>query len=226
MAGIAHDFNNILTTISANVSLSLMELNENPEIRENLEGALTAVKRAAGLSTQLLRFSKGGEPIKQTTSIVEIIVDSTNFILAGTKIKIEYDFPNKIPNLDIDPDQISQVIQNIIINAKEAMEGTGTVKISIDVLEKTTEIPIEFNGSQYIKIILQDNGPGMDEAIQRHVLEPHFTTKSYGNGLGLSTSHQIIKNHHGWMNFQSHLGEGTAFFIYLPFKADSLTSSE
>ena len=103
-----------------------------------------------------------------------------------------------------------------MVSKKEAMEETGEIQISINILETSAEIPIEFNGSQYIKIILQDNGSRMTEEVQQHVLEPFYTTKPHGNGLGLSTSNKIIKNHQGWLNFKSHLGEGTTFFIYLP----------
>ncbi|MHA1612928.1 MAG: two-component system sensor histidine kinase NtrB [Promethearchaeota archaeon] len=221
-SGIAHDFNNILTSISGNLSLMLMDIENKEELLENIQNALTGVQRATSLTAQLLRFSKGGEPIKSESSLQDIITDSARFVLSGSGVSLDYHFPDGlIPNVKVDPDQISQVIQNIILNAKQAMHNKGKIKISLDIDEKPSAknifFPKSLDPSQgYIKIIIEDNGPGIDEEHRKNISTPYFTTKSGGCGLGLATSQNILTKHNGMLDFDSREGHGTEFYIYIP----------
>ncbi len=224
-SGIAHDFNNILTSISGNLELSLVDIENIEDVRENIQNALNGVRKATSLTAQLLRFSKGGEPIKRESSLQEIITDSAKFVLVGSGVSLDCHFPDQISqviqNIKVDPDQISQVIQNIILNAKQAMNNHGKIKISMDIDPKPSAKNIFFpktvNPSlDYIKIIIADNGPGIDEELRNKISVPYFTTKSGGCGLGLATSQKILEKHDGMLDFDSQKGHGTEFYIYIP----------
>ena len=214
--GIAHDFNNILTTVSGYLSISLLDLAPGTELREDLESALKATQRASGLTAQLLRFAKGGEPIKKSSSLEEIITDSTRFILAGSGVAVNFRFPEQCPEIQIDPDQISQVIQNIVLNAKQAMDNHGKIDVSVDINENFTIKQALSPHNKYLRISIADSGPGIAPKILNKIMQPYFTTKSIGNGLGLASSVNIIKNHNGILDFTSKVGKGTVFQIYLP----------
>ncbi|MHA1745309.1 MAG: two-component system sensor histidine kinase NtrB [Promethearchaeota archaeon] len=213
--GIAHDFNNILTTISGCLSISLLDLAPGTELQEDLVTALKATERASKLTSQLLRFSKGGEPIKKSASLQDIITDSTRFVLAGSGVAVEFNFPEKLPEIQIDPDQISQVIQNIVLNGKQAMKNQGHITVTVEI---STNI-ISKQDTTYLCISIADSGPGIAPSIRHKIMQPYFTTKTKGNGLGLASSVNIIKNHHGMMDFSSVVGQGTVFRIYLPVES-------
>ena len=214
--GIAHDFNNILTTVSGYLSISILDLAPGTELRDDLESALKATQRASGLTAQLLRFAKGGEPIKKSSSLEEIITDSTRFILAGSGVAVNFRFPEQCPEIQIDPDQISQVIQNIVLNAKQAMDNHGKIDVSVDINENFTIKQAPSSHNKYLRISIADSGPGISPKILNKIMQPYFTTKSTGNGLGLASSVNIIKNHNGILDFTSKVGKGTVFQIYLP----------
>ena len=219
--GIAHDFNNILTTISGCLSISLVDLAPGTELREDLETAMKATERASGLTSQLLRFARGGEPIKKSASLQEIIVDSTRFVLAGSGVAMEFQFPEVFPEMQIDSDQISQVIQNIVLNAKQAMDNQGHIAVTVTVEDsKPAKMKgVHSTGTKYLCISIADSGPGISPAIRHKIMRPYFTTKPEGNGLGLASSVNIIKNHKGMMGFSSVVGKGTVFQIYLPMES-------
>lgn len=214
-SGLAHDLNNILTTVTGNLSISLLEI-ENSELRDNIEIALSAAQSASGLTAQMLRFSKGGEPIKLNASLPEIIVDSTKFVLAGSSVAVQYSFPEHLPFIKVDPDQISQVIQNIVLNAKQAMNNQGNIEIKAETCPPPPQKTTFTAAQEYIRITIRDTGPGIPSHIQENIFQPNFTTKATGNGLGLASSQSIIQKHNGILNFSSLNGKGTEFYIYLP----------
>lgn len=215
--GIAHDFNNILVAILGNINLALLDGNLEEKTRRLLGEAEKASIRAKGLTQQLLTFSKGGEPIKQTASIAEIIQDSADFVLHGSNVACRYSLPDDLWLVDIDKGQISQVIQNIIINAKHAMPDGGTIQVNcknIDsLITPDTSLPIK---DKYIKIDISDSGIGIPDSLIDKIFDPYFTTKQEGSGLGLAITHSIISKHNGYISVQSKPGEGTTFTLYLP----------
>ncbi len=217
--GLAHDFNNILVSIMGNISLlQLDEDNFNTEQKEILTDLERATGDAGELAKQLLTFSRGGSPTKKTIIISEFIKNSANFITRGTKCKCEFQFQEKLPSIEVDAGQINQVINNLLINAIQAMPNGGNIQVSAIKEKINYESIIPLIPGEYLKIIVKDRGLGIPKNTQQRIFDPYFTTKLKGNGLGLATSYSIIKKHHGHITFSSKVGEGTSFFIYLPFQ--------
>ncbi len=214
--GIAHDFNNILTAILGNITLATMYTKPEDELFKRLIESEKAVLRAKDLTQQLLTFSKGGVPIKKTVSIGELIRDSTSFALRGSNVKCEFMFPENLWPVEIDEGQISQVINNLVINADQAMPEGGTIEI---VAENKT---IEYESSQslsegrYVEITIKDMGIGIQKEHLQKIFDPYFTTKQKGSGLGLAVTYSIVKQHSGHITIESEYGAGTNVHIYLP----------
>ncbi|OKY75090.1 MAG: hypothetical protein BM485_10370 [Desulfobulbaceae bacterium DB1] len=215
--GIAHDFNNILAAIMGNINLALHDGGLDDATRKLLSNAEKASARAKGLTLQLLTFSKGGEPVKETASIAEIIRESAEFVLHGSNVACRYFMPDDLWLVDIDKGQMSQVIQNIIINAKHAMPTGGIIQVSCENFVSGENAGSTLPGKKhFIKIIIRDSGIGIPVNLIDKIFDPYFSTKKEGSGLGLAISHSIISKHNGSISVQSQPGEGTAFTIYLP----------
>jgi len=214
--GIAHDFNNILAAILGNVSLSLAYTNQDDKRFPLLKELEKASLRARDLTQQLLTFSKGGEPVKELTSVTEIIRESASFILRGSNVRCDFDFADNLWNAEVDAGQISQVIQNIVVNARHAMPDGGVVTISCRNIIPTPAMSEVLAGQTCLEISLCDNGPGISPELLDRIFDPYFTTKKDGSGLGLAITHSIIRKHKGAISVQSSPGNGTRFTILLP----------
>jgi len=214
--GIAHDFNNLLAAVLGNVSLAKIHLNSPGKILSYLENTEKASLRAKGLTQQLLTFSKGGAPIKRTTTISDLIADSTAFILRGSNVSCEYDFGEDLWAVEADEGQLSQVTQNLVINASQAMQSGGTITIRgrNTVIKPETDLPLL--PGQYVKLQFEDQGCGIEKEHLAKIFDPYFTSKQSGSGLGLAISYSIIKNHDGLIQVHSETDTGTTFTIYLP----------
>ena len=214
--GIAHDFNNILTAILGNINLAGMYIDPEDTAYPLLKEAEKASIRAKDLTQQLLTFSKGGDPVKQTASIDKIITDSTDFILHGSSVSCLYHIPEDLWMVNVDPGHMSQVIQNIVLNACQAMPEGGVLNIvCANIPDVKTEL-IRLPPGKYIQITIHDNGVGIPEKYLDKIFDPYFTTKQTGSGLGLAITHSIISKHDGNISVQSEVGKGTTFTIYLP----------
>ena len=214
--GIAHDFNNILTVILGNINLAMLDLPKEYGGQEILTEAEKACFQAQNLARQLLTFAKGGAPIKELVAIEPLIRESATFACRGSALRGEFTLPDNLWALEVDPGQINQVFQNLIINAIQAMPGGGTIKIQAENLVLAAESDLPLSPGRYVKISFQDQGGGMPTKYLAKIFDPYFTTKQKGSGLGLATSYFIIKNHHGHIAVDSKLGVGTTFTIYLP----------
>ncbi len=215
--GIAHDFNNMLTAILGNISLAMLDLRpEHDSLMSVLKNAEKASLQARELSQQLLTFSRGGAPIRKTTSIEGLIRDSANFSLKGSNVKCEFKFDKKLFAVDIDKGQISQVVNNMVINAKQAMKTGGTITISCENMIVKRDCSIDLKAGKYIHISIADQGVGISRENLAKIYDPYFTTKPKGSGLGLATSYSIIKKHEGIIEVDSTENIGTTFHIYLP----------
>lgn len=218
--GIAHDFNNLLTAIVGCVSALKLYTDPQDESYQMLEHAEKASMRAKDLTQQLLTFSKGGEPVKKIISVSEIIKNSVGFTLRGTKAKSKLIIPENLWYIFADEGQVSQVINNILINAFQAMPDGGVITILCEnITLENNEVPNLISGD-YVKIVIEDQGTGIAHENLKKIFDPYFTTKPDGNGLGLATSYSIIKKHKGTIRVQSEIGKGTAFTIYLPALRD------
>jgi len=218
--GIAHDFNNILAAILGNLSLALFSPTLEEKTRRLLAEAEKASLRAKDLTQQLLTFAKGGDPVKETASLASVIRDSANFVLHGDAVVCEYRIPDDLWLVDIDRGQISQVIQNIVLNASHAMPGGGTIRIVCANLPSLRGERLPFlRDGRFVKISIQDTGIGMAPKVLEKIFDPYFTTKHEGSGLGLAITQSIIGKHQGHVRAESQPGAGSTFHIYLPASA-------
>ncbi|MFH7320775.1 ATP-binding protein [Desulfurivibrio sp. D14AmB] len=215
--GIAHDFNNILTAILGNINLCLLDERLPAGSRRLLQEAEKASIRARGLTQQLLTFAKGGEPIKESASLAEVVRDSAEFVLRGKQVACSFDFPAQLKPVEIDRGQISQVVQNLILNAVEAMPDGGRIEISCrNVTIEPQDGREGLAPGDYLLLEVRDSGPGMASEVLERIFDPYFTTKAGGSGLGLAISHTIIGKHGGRITAGSTPGGGSCFTIYLP----------
>ncbi len=214
--GIAHDFNNILTAILGNINLVLFEEDLKGNTKKLLSEAEKASIRAKDLTQQLLTFAKGGEPVKQASSLGRVIKDSSDFVLHGGKVACRYDIPEDLWMVDIDRGQMSQVIQNMVLNASHAMPEGGIVKISCENLASASTDGLPFTAyGRFVKMCIKDSGIGMPANVVEKIFDPYFSTKQEGSGLGLATSQAIINKHNGHITVESSPGVGSTFTIYL-----------
>lgn len=224
--GIAHDFNNILTAIIGNIHLAKMNIDRNIETYEILNEAEMAAGRASELTQQLLTFSKGGMPIKKTASIAELIQDTVRFVFRGSNIRCEQHIPPNLWLAPIDAGQISQVVNNLAINALQAMPNGGTVDIRAENVSIHPDSTQPLSPGKYIKVAFHDQGIGIPGHILPKVFDPYFTTKSKGSGLGLAICYSIIKKHKGYIFIESEVGSGTLVNFYLPAIPDAIIPIE
>ncbi len=220
--GIAHDFNNFLSVIIGNISLARLMVEPGSNIYEILTSSEHAASQASSLTRQLLTFSKGGEPVKDLVSITTLLQESCNFILSGSNVIAEFNFSEDLRLINADPGQITQVINNIILNANQAMPEGGRIFISAENIEISDNSIIPLKRDSYIKIQIEDEGIGIPEKQLTVIFDPFFSTKQMGTGLGLSTAYSIIHKHHGHILAESGINSGSTFIIYLP----SVSASE
>jgi len=227
--GIAHDFNNILTIIMGHLSLAMACVSPEEEIFKRLAVAKKASLRAKDLAQQLLTFSRGGAPIKKTTSLTELIKESAAFALKGSNVRCEFFLPEDLWPVEVDAVQMNQVIHNLVLNAQQAMPEEGVLKIrgeNIEIAAKGSSPRPPLPEGKYIKISLEDQGVGISQEHLPKIFDPYFTTKEKGTGLGLATTYFIIKRHEGYIDVESALGVGTTFHIYLPASQKQLLSEK
>lgn len=216
-AGIAHDFNNLLTGLFGSLELAKKHVESRKKLERYLEHALSAYDRAQNLTMQLLTFSKGGHPIKEVHCIRDILKNATNFALSGTNIFYRIDSAEDLWLCTVDNNQIEQAIDNILINARQAMPEGGKVEISAHNLAPGKHSYSFLSPkSPFIRISIRDEGPGIPQQYLKNIFDPFFTLKEEGSGLGLATAHSIIQQHSGYITVESRINEGTEFNIFLP----------
>lgn len=223
--GIAHDFNNILTAIIGNISLAMMYASPKSELSVRLTDAEKAALRARDLTHQLLTFSKGGEPIKKAMYLDNLIREATSFSLRGSNVAYDVSIPENLWPADVDASQLSQALNNVIINAKQAMPDGGQLRISAENITITKEEGLELDSGRYVKISIKDQGSGIAAQDMERIFEPYFTTKEEGSGLGLSIAFSIISKHGGAIIPESAEGYGTNIHFCLP-ASESMVQKE
>ncbi|MFZ2955967.1 MAG: response regulator [Candidatus Ozemobacteraceae bacterium] len=214
--GIAHDFNNLLTVVFGSLGLAKRNINNPSQLSGFLDSAERSCKRASSLTQQLLSFSKGGIPIKTPSSISETIREAGSAVLGGSQVQIEFNLPADLWAVDIDTGQISQVVQNLVLNASQSMPKGGKIFIRAENITLGKDCSLPISAGRYIKISVADQGIGISPEHQIRIFDPYFTTKVKGTGLGLAIAYSILKKHDGFITLSSRLGEGTTFFFYLP----------
>lgn len=220
--GISHDLNNMLASLIGNISLAKLLIKPGSKAYSFIEEAENACSRAKELSLKLLSIAKGLPMMKKEIDINKILLETTNFILRGKffhlNIKLITEFEREEFKINADEGQIIQVIDNIVTNACQAMPDGGEITIGtkeVEIVENRNYFPIK--SGRYLCIYIKDTGKGISPLIISKIFDPYFTTKEGGNGIGLSISFSIIKNHKGYIDVISQIGVGSTFFIYLPF---------
>lgn len=213
--GIAHDFNNLLAGIYGYIDLAISNTSDS-DTAEYLKRSISTIERASGLTRQLLTFAKGGAPAKKVEKLFPFLKETALFALSGSNVSCDIEYPDDLPSCNFDRSQLSQVVENIIINAQQAMPDGGTIKLS------ACNVIIGRNGHQvlpegkYVRISIKDSGTGIHNSILPRIFDPFFTTKEKGHGLGLATCYSIMKRHNGCIDVESGTGHGSTFHAYLP----------
>ena len=214
--GIAHDFNNVLMAVIGNLSVAKMTSKPGSEVFTCLEQVEQAAMRARELTAQLLTFAKGGAPVKRVTALGDLLQESVPFILRGSNVRCELELAPNLRAVEVDAAQVGQVLQNLVINAMQAMPEGGVVRIQGRNLESSAD-PGPVSGREpWVEISVSDQGSGIRPEHLARVFDPYFTTKQRGSGLGLTTAYSIIQKHGGALTVDSTLGKGSTFRVRLP----------
>jgi nitrogen-specific signal transduction histidine kinase/CheY-like chemotaxis protein len=224
--GISHDFNNLLVGIMGNASLALESAPPDSELRELLEGVVTASQRASDLTRQLLAYAGRARVGKQRLDLSALIREISSLVQTSIpkKVELRLDLPEGLPSVEGDATQVQQIVMNLIINGGEAigLDQPGAVTVRAGTAELTETdllmniVPGEHRPGRYVFLSVRDTGSGMDEATKRRIFDPFFTTKFTGRGLGLSAALGIVQSHRGALTLDTAPGRGSTFKVFLP----------
>lgn len=216
--GIAHDFGNLLATMLAHLSLAQLEPGLPPGVREHFTQLERIIWRARDITQQLLTFARGEAPKKRPVSLPLLLREAVQFAAAGHQIETDFLLTSDLPSVEADEGQLLQVINNLAVNAVQAMPNGGklTVKAGNYQPDLSTPVARVLNARRMVEIIVSDTGGGIPPENLSKIFDPFFTTKKTGNGLGLATSYTIVKQHGGKMRVESTVGRGTTFQLLLP----------
>ncbi len=221
--GIAHDFNNALTSILGHVALAKeAEVSEQPELLEFAEQAAVGASR---LTVQLLAFAKGGQPLRRPTDIAKLLRDDVALASAGSHLGIDFEIATDLWPASVDAGQFSQMVSNLVINAKQATGEGGRLMIRASNVHDQAGGNGTAGVERMVRIDFTDNGAGIPAAIRERVFEPYFTTKIGGSGLGLATAYAICRNHGGRLTCDSREGEGTTFTAWFPASSEPVAAA-
>ncbi len=214
--GIAHDFNNLLTAIVGNLSLARLPGLSREETYPLLADAENAALGAKDLTQQLLTFARGGAPIKKPTQLQELIREACQLALRGSNVQCDCVLASDAWPVEADAGQIRQILNNLVINARQAMAHGGKMEARLENVQLDAAAMPSLSPGKYVKISIRDQGPGIHPEHLPRIFEPYFTTKKTGTGLGLATVYSVVRKHDGQINVVSEPGKGTTFEIYLP----------
>ncbi|HET9166000.1 MAG TPA: ATP-binding protein, partial [Candidatus Angelobacter sp.] len=219
--GVAHDFNNILGIISGHAEL-LEARASSPTERERAEKIISATEKAASLTRQLLAFGRKQVMSLKLLDLAAVLEGLSSMVdcLVGAGVQISIRATKNVGLVRADQSQMEQVIMNLTANAREAMPEGGSLTITIDRYESSTDQP-ELPPGEYARLSVSDTGAGMSQEVQSQIFEPFFTTKKTGSGLGLSTVYGIVKQSGGYITVTSEAQRGSTFSVYLPLVSGS-----
>lgn len=221
--GIAHDFNNLLTVIHLSTRLLERHLDPQDALWPHVQRIGETGQRAADLTKQLLSFSRREVVETQVLQLNHLVEDMSGMLerIIGENIRFEVSLAPDLGPIRLDPSQVEQVIMNLVVNARDAMPEGGRLRIetaNVRLDRAYAEVHPDMEPGSYVLLSISDTGVGMTDEVKSHIFEPFFTTKErgQGTGLGLSTVFGIVKQNKGHIRFESEVGQGTTFTIYLP----------
>ncbi|PKN79992.1 MAG: hypothetical protein CVU48_03580 [Candidatus Cloacimonetes bacterium HGW-Cloacimonetes-1] len=215
-AGIAHDFNNLLTAIMGNISLAKDLVPHYSEAAKILTAAESSAEKGKDITNQLLVYAKGGVVEKKSSSIVNLLRDDVAFLMQGSKIKHKIDIAVGLKKIQMAEGVFTEIISNVILNAKQSMNGEGLISITASntVIDQNSNLPLE--SGEYALISISDTGEGIPGSVIGKVFDPYYTTKNTGSGLGLTSVLSLLKKHNGHITINSKYQEGTMVNLYFP----------
>lgn len=218
--GIAHDFNNLLMAIVGNISLAKMNAPDDPAIMGYLKEAERIAFMGKSLTQQLLTFSRGGDPVRTIVRPGPLVVKIAEKVLGASCVQRVYDIPDDILPIEADEGQFAQVVENVLVNAKEAMPEGGKVTVQIRNMHIPPEDRLPLIKEDYVRISIADEGSGIAKEDLSKIFDPYYTTKDMGSqkgvGLGLAICFAIVKKHNGHISVESAEGGGTIFHVHFP----------
>jgi PAS domain S-box-containing protein len=217
--GIAHDFNNLLTAILGYVQLARMDCPGTGAVEDRLSQAEHACLRAQGLTRQLLTFSRGGAPIRKAVAVMPLVRSAISLASSGSGVRVETEVDPNVPPILADEGQIHQVLHNLVLNAVQAMPNGGVVHLraeSITLADPRDEGGTRIPSGEWVRFLIQDEGPGIPDEHLSRIFEPFFTTKASGSGLGLATVYSIVRRHEGSLAVRNREEVGAEFQVWLP----------
>ncbi len=214
-SGIAHDFNNILTSIFGNIEIAKMHA-QRPDAAEALSLAEKAFDQARDLAGQLLAFARGGTSLPRTMHVGTLLADTVRFSLHGSNVRPEFHIDADLWPAKIDEARIGHAIQNLVINAKQAMLDGGALRVEAKNVILAEDNAERLPAGRYLRVAFEDEGVGIDGGDLPFVFEPYFTRRAGGTGLGLASTRSIVRAHDGEVTVDSALAEGATFTILLP----------
>ena len=225
--GIAHDFNNLMGGLFGYIDLASEKIKDE-NATTNLSKAMNMIDRARGLTQQLLTFARGGAPIQKIDKLFPLVQEAAQFALSGANVSCKFEIAEDLRSCNFDKNQIGQVVDNIIINAKQAMPSGGTIEVSARNVCFAEKQHAALTAGNYLKISIKDTGIGMPKEILPRIFDPFYTTKPTGHGLGLATCYSIVNRHGGCIDVESEPGKGSTFHIFLPavVGSDSISAKE
>ena len=224
--GIAHDFNNMLMAILSNISLAKRSATDSQETLRRLNEAEEVCLRATGLTQQLLTFSKGGRPIRKTAPIAGLVDEAAAFAARGSHCNLDCRQVGGIWPAEIDEGQIVQVIQNLVLNAIQAMPDGGAITVTTNNTHLTEGDVPTLEAGRFVQIEVIDTGVGIPESHLDRIFDPFFTTKTGGSGLGLATAFSIVRSHGGAIVVRSQPDQGSRFTIFIPASDEARVDTE
>jgi PAS domain S-box-containing protein len=213
--GIVHDFNNLLGGIFGYISMAIDEGGDRRTVG-HLAKAIDTMERARALTRQLLTFAKGGAPARRRGDLFPFIQETAQFALSGAKVSCFCDVESGLRQCDFDKNQIAQVVDNVVINAQQAMPQGGAITITAKNVTLAASQVGTLKKGPYVQVSVHDNGIGIAADILPRIFDPFFTTKQKGSGLGLATAISIMTKHDGYIDVESTPGKGAAVHLYLP----------
>jgi len=231
--GIAHDFNNMLTVILSEAEVALMAATPDDPNTQAFESIKRAAERSAEMTHQLLAFARKQSVVPRVLDLNDLVAGELGMLrrLLRENIRLDWKPGKGLRRVRMDPAQVNQVLANLCVNARDAIEGTGTITLATALVTIEQSISDEVSDRKsgvYVALSVSDTGQGMSEDVQRQIFEPFFTTKGRGRGtgLGLATVYGVVRQNGGFISVESQPGHGSTFTVHFPVCADMVSVAE